>query len=569
MTSAHPTPGGPTLCLELPAALARLAEPRDTHGRALRDAVAHGLGAVMSALGIPGRAQVDLSVRPGNARAPAQALRASLDGTVLRYPDELLVQIHSHVREQPLDARVTPAAIVEWLQERCATPGEPPAHGAAVEFLALLCVEVVKRHPALLFGPAQACAYADALASVSARGPCDPQWLRSVLAPVLAQRISIADRAKVAAVLDGERAAEAPDDSVVESLIDALCPDVVEIRASTSFLRAFTVAWEHEGPEMFPFLREGMFEELGLRYPPLRFVASDDVKAGCFAFTVNHLESLPLRSLRPDQCLVNELADRLRQDGVEAIETLNPATFLPNSIVAAATALPPGLTTWNPFQHLVLCLAELLRRDGWCLFTRRQARGQLEALAGPFPRLVQAARARGSDERLTRLLRDLLRERVCVKNLRAILEHGLDVALAAAQTAPAGAGRTAPPDDVLACVRIGLAGQIADKAAASAATVVVYLLDEEIERLAAGPSVEPLDRRADDILDAIRRAASRLPRNATVPHLLTFVDARRTLQQLIADEFPRVSVLAHEELPPGTLLMPIERIVLDESAPAA
>ena len=107
-------------------------------------------------------------------------------------------------------------------------------------------------------------------------------------------------------------------------------------------------------------------------------------------------------------------------------------------------------------------------------------------------------------------------------------------------------------------MRIGLGREIAYKAARQTSTVVVYLLDPALER--AVTDMARSDETADAILDACHAEFAQLPPTAAIPHVLTTIEARSAVQELLRWEFPRQSVLAHEELPPRINVQPIARI---------
>ena len=315
---------------------------------------------------------------------------------------------------------------------------------------------------------------------------------------------------------------------------------------------------------MFPFLRDGIFVELGLEFPPLKFVSGGDLRANCFAFKVNALRFLPLHGLSVGECLVNDTAERLRLDQIDARATINPATGQPASVIDRAAeqmAEGKGLTTWNQLQHLVLSLAEFLRVYGWRMVHRRGVDALLTKFGSVFPTLLATLRERISDNQITELLRGLIRERVAVRNLRALCEGLLDASLAW-HAADAGASTLA--ERLHASARLALSREIAARAARGSNALVVYLLDPEIERLAAD-SASWMGENGERVLDALRAEMAYLPATAQVPHLLTFGAIRPAMQHLIALEHPRMSVLAHEELPPRVNVMPIARISLHAS----
>jgi type III secretion protein V len=108
----------------------------------------------------------------------------------------------------------------------------------------------------------------------------------------------------------------------------------------------------------------------------------------------------------------------------------------------------------------------------------------------------------------------------------------------------------------LAFVRMGLCDQIADKASRGTNTVVVYLLDPALEH-AIRVGSEGVD---DTLLAACYEEFAHLPPTAARPYILTGLETRQAVQDLLRSEFPRYAVLAHEELPPATNVQPVARI---------
>jgi hypothetical protein len=549
--------------IELPSELLPHFDANGAMNSAVCEAVEHALAKLMAELGIPGRASVTIS---GEALTAGPVLRLLVDGRPARYPDEVLLLTYAYVNRQLLDPEVKPAAIIQWLKEQCENTAAA-GRKMAVEFVCSSCLEIVKLQPAVLFGPAQARAYAEALVSalsapISSRAP-DPDLLKSSLGSLLEMRISVANVAAVAEVLAHEPG-RSPD-LVVEDLIDALCAEAVEIQLPRALLQELTIRWEKEGLTALPDLRDGLFLELGIELPPLRFVPIENLMANCFTFKVNHVTSPPLRGLDSSQCLINDTAERARLESLTAFAITNPATGQPGSVIdlgeeSKAQAL--GLTTWNQLQYLVLCLADFLRRHAWCTVCSRGVRHQLQIAERYFPSLVSKFRSRHADEELTTALRALVRDRVSVQNLRAILERWLDYDILKGASSTADSRRDAVLESAVAFARVGLGRELGHKAARGTNTVVVYLLDPEIERMASQDSYSQLGNHGDDILRALRSELGYLPPTALIPNVLTFVEARSTLQRLINSEFPRMSVIAHEELPPGINVQPVARISL-------
>jgi hypothetical protein len=554
------------LILELHKPLAE-ALNKSGRGETLREAIEREVKDLLATLGIPGNPLFQMSPLDGASPVPkaSRFMRLSVHGRRARFPDELLRFVHSYVNGALPKPEVELTDLFRSLTNACANDLAAPS---LVEFFSLTCVEVLKRQPEILFEKPQADAYGASLpppmgaAARTVSPPASP-FLLSVLKEALRLKLSIADRQKVASVLHKGWAAGRAIEDISEDLIAELSPGVLEIQFTQDLLRQMTVDWEETSLELFPFLRDGMFEELGMTYPQFRFVLEERLKPNSFALKVNHLPTLAFHGLRGTECLANDTADRVKVSlDVDPTPTINPATGQPASIIDRAEqrrAEEQGLTTWNQIQFLILCLAERLRKHGFCLVHRSAVQEQLSQLERAFPSLVKAARSRVSDERITRILRELIREEVSIRNLRGILEHLLDYDLLTEASKRNSRDELTGP---LSFVRAALRRQIGHKAGRSVQTIVVYLVDQHIEQLAAEQPSLALSTRADEILEAFWTEFRHLPPTAMVPNVLTSSQARPILHEIIALEFPRISVIAHEELPPDATVQPVARISL-------
>ena len=574
MTPEHTAAAALTLALELPATMIDLASADTAIGSSLHESLERHVTELMTALGIPGPCRAEVSVRSDDVPPGDKLLRVTVDGRHARYPDEMLVRAFSYVTERIPDPEISPATIRQWIEHGSHASADAHAQAMVVEFLSLACMETLKYQPSLLFGPAQAAAYAGSMTQAAGANRAasavdvNGTWLMNVLGQVLDLRISIADQAAVADVLARGFAIDRSPQDIAEDVIDRLRSDAIEVRAQRTYLEQLTSRWEEDAPAMFPFMRDGLFEELGLVFPSLRFVEDDRLKASCLAFKVNDLVFLPLRGLEAGELLVNDTVQRLRLSDLQGVATLNPATGQPASVIGSTVEVPPDLTTWNQMQFVVLGLAEFLRQHGWCVVHVQGVRQLLESLGRALPALKALVVSRVSDQDLARVMRALVRDRASARNLPLILERWLDYDMLRRQNAtPPIAAREATRRNALEFVRAGLAREIASKVTRHTNTAVVYLVDTNIARLTAMHSVSELGETGDAILQAIRAELAHLPRTAQVPHLLVFTESRATLQRLVASEFPRMTVFAHEELPPGTNVMPVARIAF--SAPAA
>lgn len=308
-----------------------------------------------------------------------------------------------------------------------------------------------------------------------------------------------------------------------------------------------------ERDTMFPFMREGLFVELGLELPRFHFVPDRSLRRGTFAFRIDGLRMLPQVGLT-NRILVNDTAERLVMYGIEAKPTLNPSTWKPAAIVEddhLDQLEELGFTTWDAWQYLILSFAATLRARAYRLMTRELAEAIVARMASMFPTVERAVRMTLTIDEVTLVLRQLLLEGVSIRNLRRILELLLRRATSDAISNDV---------DAVAFVRSHMADAIAYKFARGTGTVVAYLLDPAIER-ALIPSA-PAPELADQIVGAVENEMETLPRTAQTPVILTQPEIRARASALLRDRFPHIVVLAYGELPPNYNVQPIARIAL-------
>ena len=539
------------ISLRLGPSLAPTLAAEPTRYDPLRDALRDGVDQLSSSLGIPGEVRVTLEPAPdGNKALPS----VSANGVACHAPGELFLWtyhyargLHEGVQSTIDDVVLNPDTDFEMI----------------VEFLTLTCLEILKAQPSVLLGARQAAAYLASLASVdgtsvSIARPEDLEANRRLLATVLDLRISLADTDKVAAVLDRE--SQRPRCDVAEALIKVLSRDTVEVQIGTKHLRQITNADPENTRNVFPFLREGMFNQSGLSYPKFKFVPSEDVKPGAFRFKINDLATLPLLGLTPDQCLVNDTQERLNAQSLHAMATMNSASGQPGSLIPAAeraVADSKSLTTWGNLDYLVLAFAEALRRSARCFVHVASVERWLQRLHGErgTASLVDAVKARVTIEELTRILRALAAEGLSIRNARAILESVLDCPAPRDQ-----AGNRATDADAVAFVRARLKYQIRHKYAQGTNTVSVYIFDPAIERLLVSESIS--EAQQDLIRSAIWSELASVPPTAVLPLLLTTSTARPRLLQIARPAFPRVNLVSYDDLPGDTTVEALARISL-------
>lgn len=175
------------------------------------------------------------------------------------------------------------------------------------------------------------------------------------------------------------------------------------------------------------------------------------------------------------------------------------------------------------------------RRHAEAILPVQQIADRLQALEATDPALVRAAIPRRVDvPRLAVLLRDLLREDVPVRDLRAALE--VLAALPPTCTEPA---------DQLRALRRGLAAHITARVAPEAVVDVLFpaAAIEDALRTPTGLGLDAID----ELLEALAEQRALFPSAI----LMVAADVRAALRQVVAGRLPDLAVVSAEELLPG------------------
>jgi type III secretion protein V len=329
-------------------------------------------------------------------------------------------------------------------------------------------------------------------------------------------------------------------------------------------------------------LRDGLFYELGVRIPPIRFVPDDTLPAGSFRVHSGAVGWVPWPGLEPGRALVNVDPDTLELHGIGAEGASFPAGGSLAAVVLAADearVAALGLTTWDPVGHMVLAAARDLRGAAGVLLDIDAVESSLAQLEDAFPELVYAALEKISATDLTRVLRRLLASDVSIRNLRSILERLLAYACVPVDQRREIAFDPRLPidcrldtrheadqvDRYTEWVRSGLQLWLSHRSPGPAGTVVVHLLDPEsverpiLDELAYRQAYglgRPLgSARLQEIRDAVRPVAERGDAAIlTVPQVASF------LRGELRTEFPQLPVLSYQELAWDVNVQPVGRI---------
>jgi type III secretion protein V len=325
-------------------------------------------------------------------------------------------------------------------------------------------------------------------------------------------------------------------------------PLVLELAADLLALaRAENARFVREG---LAAVREQVWRELGFRVPPIA-IREADLAPGGWRLLVDEVPaasgSAPagevLSLAPPDELALVGLA------GVPEVDpgTQRPATSLPAASAARAAALGP---VRGPLDRVAADAAAAIGRAAPQLLGVQEAQVLLDALEPASPALVREAARQVPAALIAEVLRRLLEEGVSIRPLRRVLEAMLE----------AGGGPRGAAALTDACRR-ALRRHIAHRCCAEGGTVHALLLDPAAEELLrAGRSGETLALEPDVASALLDRLGDELRGLDAPPVLLASGDVRRALRSLVSGRFPRLPVLAYDELPPEQPIRPLGRV---------
>lgn len=312
--------------------------------------------------------------------------------------------------------------------------------------------------------------------------------------------------------------------------------------------------------ELIPLLRDTLEHELGILFPSIK-VRKGFLKEGQYSLILNEIP-LEIGHLEQDLILVSAQIHELQSFGIkDATLAVNPCTGLFGSLVNEnhmEFLEKSGFQVWDAKSRILLHLASLLRKNAKDFLTVHETQSMLDKLEAQCPSLVKEVIPKAvSLFQLTDVLRRLLQEEISIRDLKAILQTLMEYG-------PQGHSTMLLTE----YVRMSLARAISFQHATNHDTLLVFLLDIEIEDMIRNSiehqsqgsflSLEPAI--AQEILSAIKEKLDALPPRATKPIILTPQDIRRFARKLIEHEFPTVAVLSFQELSPEYKVQPIGRI---------
>lgn len=337
-----------------------------------------------------------------------------------------------------------------------------------------------------------------------------------------------------------------------ETAQDVVGVEILELELGFELLDVVDPAKGGDLLERVKGLRRKLAGELGFVLPPVR--THDNLDIGPTEYVIKIAETEISRGKVPrDRVLA--IGDNL--DALPGEETIDPvfglrARWIPPDCKTQAQVL--GATVVDRSSVIVTHLSEVVQHNAGALLTRQQTKEMLDALKRVAPVVVDelnSAQVAMGD--IQRVLRELLDERVPVRNLPAIVEAIVDRYRTSKEA-----------DALLDAAREALGGAISSTFAQDGRLAVVYLASQLEMRFAE--SLVTVDGRRvlgigmEEIVhlrEEIRAAKLRAEIEGHEPVLVCMPAIRRALFQTLRSGDASMPVLAVRELAPSLQLIQI------------
>ena len=313
--------------------------------------------------------------------------------------------------------------------------------------------------------------------------------------------------------------------------------------------------------EELPKLRKTIYYDLGVMLPNVHVSGNAPLEEGQYFIA---LKEVPVvyGHIRTDCVYVNDSAENIKIFGLDGEDLRNPADLRPGAWIPAsqrAIAETAGLKVWEPADVITLHLSHIMRRHAHEFVGIQEAQALLDFAARAVPKLVEEVVPKViSIHQLTDVLQRLVQEGISIRDIKSILD------------ALSEWGRVENKDTVLLTeyVRTSMKRYIAFRHTGSRDRLMVYLLDPEIEdvirlairRTSTGSFLSLDPSVAQDILEAFRAELANLLPTSQKPVVITDMELRRYVRKMVEVEFPALSVLSYQELPPELDVRPVGRI---------
>ncbi|MDI6631593.1 MAG: flagellar biosynthesis protein FlhA [Thermoanaerobacteraceae bacterium] len=322
---------------------------------------------------------------------------------------------------------------------------------------------------------------------------------------------------------------------------------------------------EDQGGDLLPrvaAVRRQCAAELGIYVRPIRIRDNLQLKPNAYVFRLRGVEAASGELMPGYYLAMNPAGGETRLKG---IPTREPTFGLEAWWISEAereAAEAAGYTVVDASTVLVTHLSEFIKRNAAELLGRQEVKELLDAVREKHPALVdELVPNLLSLGEVQKILQNLLRERISIRDLVGILEAVADAAAISRDT-----------DFITERARAALARTITRQYAVDGRLPVItvhprleQLLIEAVSSQTPQGSIPVLEpRKAQRVMERVKEAMERAARRGVLPVVLCSPGARLPLRRLIERQFPQLAVLSLNEIAADIEVEAIGTVIWDE-----
>ncbi len=385
------------------------------------------------------------------------------------------------------------------------------------------------------------------------------------LAAVLAILGHVMEKARskeAARAAEAEEIQEIPEDATADrfSLLPSL--DMVELEVGFGLIPLVDESQNGDLLHRIRIVRQQLAQEMGFVIPPIHIRDNLKLEQSEYRILLKGTE-IGRGKLMLGYLLAINPGDAMKQ--IEGIPTREPTFNLPALWIEEnkkEEALNAGYSIVDPSAVITTHVTELLKQHADELLTRQDVQHMLEHLSVTSPKVVEELKEAATLGIVQKVLQNLLREGIPIRDLLTIAEAIADYATV-----------TKDPEVLTEYVRQRLSRSIIKPLEDSTGTINVITLDPGLENLIAqgiqksehGSYLILEPELIQKILRAINDEITKLVNINAPPVILCSPLVRRHLRKLLERFMPEAKVISHAELSNHTQIKAVGVIRIDDA----
>jgi len=346
-----------------------------------------------------------------------------------------------------------------------------------------------------------------------------------------------------------------------EASTDALLPmDILEFEVGYGLIPLVDTSQGGELLSRIKGMRKTVAGELGIVVPPIHVRDNLELKPNDYKLLLKGIEIAKGEAVADRLMILNP--EKVEID-IPGIPVKEPAFGLPGLWIKKADgerAQLSGLTVVDSATVIATHLTEAIKNNASDLLGRQELQSMLDTVSRSHPKVIEELTPGTLPAGIVlRVLRNLLKEKVSVKNILTILETLADYG-----------SMTKDPDILTEYVRQALMRTIS----------IPYIQDNSISVLALDPSLDGLisgsiqhtehgsylaidPDKSQKILMTLNKEVHNVGKQGMIPILLTSPVSRAYVKRLSERYIPDLVVLSHNEIPPDVTIKNMGMVRID------